>query len=202
MAEIIRHDNPQAIPWATVRSTMSSEVAAGPYAGTSADSFTTDNVSGAQEAIAIDYNMSGSIQFVDNVNHIFSVHLKDVDTGWAQVRVYNITGQSNWQYFNLSTGATGTASADVDQSGATDIGDGWYRCWIRFNPGTDDYGSLRVQLADADGDANVVRNSGKSIQVYGALVEDSDTISPYVASGLTFSRDLARPLARDLARQF
>lgn len=128
---------------------------------------------------------------------------------WARlVNVGFTTPATGGQYYDLLNGVTG-----IDR-GFTDYGivaypNDWYRCWYSFiTDAVDTNGQVRVQVAEADGDASVPRNGQSSIIIWGAQLQAAAELPPYEAvsgwssdvGGLTFQRDLQRSLRRDLQR--
>jgi hypothetical protein len=85
-------------------------------------------------------------------------------------------------YFDLANGSVGaTVAGDNDDQGIIDVGGGWYRCWVSFTTdGVDENGSLRIYVANADGDVDVSRANDSSIFFWGAQLENGPGPSSYI----------------------
>jgi hypothetical protein len=128
-------------------------------------------------------------------NGVASCFVKAKDLSWVCLAVDNLiddgfsgTGSRTW--FNLSTGSIGQTGSYVTPT-IENYGNGWYRCAISLTPpGTDDFGTMRIFVADADGDLTVDLDGTSSIYIYGAQFEVGATPSSYIPtnSGATATR--------------
>jgi hypothetical protein len=122
-----------------------------------------------------------SITVAASTKYTASVFLKADQLSFAllQAAVYD-GGTSGQQYFNLSTGALGTAT-NLDDSKIEAYPNGWYRCSITWTQGaTDTAFTFRIWVAEADNDNVVDLDGTSSIFVWGAQVEASPIATSYI----------------------
>jgi hypothetical protein len=88
----------------------------------------------------------------------------------------SVSGGSNTTWFNLSTGAVGTTSANHTAS-ISDAGNGWYRCSITFLTTTTS-GSLTYYVYETDNSTTVTDDQG-FIYLWGSQLEQRDSLTAY-----------------------
>jgi hypothetical protein len=95
------------------------------------------------------------------------------------------------QYFDLTNGVTGTASAGIQDSTIEAYPNGWYRCSITWTQGAAGTSfTFIIYVAEADLDVIVDRDGTSSIFVWGAQVEASPIATSYMpTTGSPFTRD-------------
>ena len=111
--------------------------------------------------------------FTANTDYVSSVFVKKGDFDFIQLILENFSGFAATNvYFDVSTGAVGT---ETNATGfIEDFGNGWYRCSIKFNLGSnaDLSGKVTIRFAEADGDNNVPRTGAESMYFWGAQLEE------------------------------
>lgn len=165
----------------------------------------TDDGGGGLGTIAADQNVSGLSL---STQHAYRAFFKANGLDWGYMLVWNLTGQTVDQYFDLTNGVVGTPGADVDDSKILALPDNWWMTQVIFTTTTDANVTFRLGVAEADGDTAVDRDGTSNVYAWGATIEEGSEASPYTSEagivvpsqGLTFARDIARPLARNLAR--
>ena len=121
-----------------------------------------------------------NIQVIGNNDYVFSVYAKTNGKDYVILSETSskVSGTVASTWFNISTGAVGTTDADHTAT-ITDVGNGWYRCSIKFtaydNGTSDDY---RVETAETD-NSRVMVDDGQGIYLWGAQLEQRDSISSY-----------------------
>ncbi len=119
-----------------------------------------------------------------DVVHAFSVHAKADQLSWLLLRTSGFDNDAD-SWFDLSAGVVGTKDANHVTSGIEDAGNGWFRCFITFDPGTDDTGICSIIVADADADINVDVDGTSSIFAWGAQLEAGAFPTAYIATVAT-----------------
>ena len=107
--------------------------------------------------------------------HNYSIYLKKGTSDFAVLTIEGING--GYSYFNLATGALGTAVGVT--ASIQSIGNGWYRCSIvaaAILIGN----AVRVYATDADNSPNVT--NGNNILIQAAQAETGDIATPYIAT--------------------
>jgi hypothetical protein len=123
----------------------------------------------------------------------FSCYLKKSGTGrWALLAMTDADGGHQVRcWFDLQTGALGTAANVGSGSGATgsieSIGDGWYRCAVSGITHVGGTGNLFAAplLASADGVLSYAGDTGRALLCWGAQIEDGLSVSRYLSAGAT-----------------
>ena len=105
-----------------------------------------------------------------------SVYAKAAGKSYLAFVTANGAGLAAW--FNLTTGVKGTVIAGYEHD-MVDMGDGWYRCWMRSTSGV----TLTISqccVTDADNSNSVTANGTDGIYLWGAQLSDSASLDPYV----------------------
>ena len=139
----------------------------------------TTSPDGTQNADKIEASGSGSVshsvrQFISTTSgsvYALSLYAKKGTTDWIMIRHDN-GGTLN--YFNLNTGAKGTADASAT---ITSVGNGWYRIVV-YHTGTGSNGP-EIYIATSDG-GNEFTASGQNIYIWGAQYEASSYPTSYI----------------------
>lgn len=110
--------------------------------------------------------------------YCMSAFVKKGDNDWFQMHNTTIANGAVW--FNISTGATGTAQAGIIEKGIEDWGDGWYRCWATFL-GTAAAHTIEFHSEEADND-DMFSGDGSTVNMYiwGCQVEQNWYPSSYI----------------------
>jgi len=126
-----------------------------------------------------------------NTKYTASAFLKADQLSFARLEAQEYDGATNgFQYFNLSTGAKGTA-LNLDDSKIEEYPNGWYRCSITWTQGAADTSfRLRIFVANSISSANVDVDGTSSIFVWGAQVETGPIATSYIP---TTTASVTRP---------
>jgi len=122
-------------------------------------------------------------------NYTFSAFLKEDQLSWVSLDIvsFGIAAGSPSIYFDLGSGVVGTGASGVGQN-IENVGNGWYRCSVTFAP-VNTTGTIRIRLANADGDLTIDLDGTSSILIYGAQFEAGSTPSSYIpTAGSTVTR--------------
>ncbi len=173
--------------WTPVRATVTDNTTANPFnSNVTADTIVEDGTLANTHGIRItDFTKAASsIQFT------FSVYVLASGRSWILV-ICNTNANSvvagAGKYFDVGTGALGTAVASVgwtlDNSTITSAGAGWYRCRITFTSDTTTF--VRCQMYTSTGDVLAIHNgdSNPALIIYGAQLVYGATDQDYVAVG-------------------
>lgn len=173
---LLRSDAFSTSPWASTRVTVSSDNGStvAPDGTSTADSIVEDSSASTSHFVAQDMTVSASIG-----DYCFTVALKAGARSWALVRLIENTGSTALScYFNLSTGALGTASTGANWSNerafTTAMGNGWYSCTIvGFKNTAATSVSAVIFLATGDGGASYTGNGTSNIYAWRATFAQS-----------------------------
>lgn len=157
--------------WSNTRSSESVNATTAPDGTNTADKLVEDNTA------ANNHFVSQAITYTNAV-HSYSVWLKAGERTWARLDMFDGTTTVS-VYFNLSTGAVGTASSG---SGATtQYPNGWWRCMVTSSAAmAAAVGGVRILLAEADNDTTYNGDGTSGIYVWGAQLEVGSFHSSYI----------------------
>jgi hypothetical protein len=120
----------------------------------------------------------------DDTSHTLSSYVKAGGKTWVTMTIKGKSNQNGIGYFNIPTDGTGVVGTktNLDDSGITHIGNGWYRIWI-----TDDIGNgatnpvVYIYAAEADNDATYTGDdTTEEIYFYGIQLEESPYPTSYI----------------------
>jgi hypothetical protein len=125
--------------------------------------------------------VSQNITVAANTKYTASVFLKADQLSFARVRAGAYDGSNDaQQFFNLSTGAKGTAS-NLDDSKIEAYPNGWYRCSITWTQGAGTTSfAFSIYVASSISSAIVDLDGTSSIFVWGAQVETGPIATSYI----------------------
>jgi hypothetical protein len=153
--------------WSKTRTTITSGGIAGPD-GSTASSLDEDST--AADNHFLRQNVAATL--TASVDYTFSIYLKEMNRSWVQLRLINTDADSYRRYFNLNTGALGTATG-TGSAGIEDVGDGWYRCSVTMNMSAGiETPQVRVSIAEADNDLIFDGLGQQSVAIYGAQLQE------------------------------
>jgi len=110
-------------------------------------------------------------------DYVFSVFAKPNGKNYLNIRELLSNGNNNDTWFNVSTGAVGTTDADHTAT-ITDVGNGWYRCSIKFSVNASRSTNIIMFIADTD-NSTTVADDGNGLYLWGAQLEQKDSLTAY-----------------------
>jgi len=148
-----------------------------------------DDSSTGTGAVTIDER---DVVVVSGQNNCVIVDAKEKQLSWIRVSTmaYDATDVT---YFDLNNGVVG-ATDTHDDSDIIELGNGWYRCIVQFATTTDVYGTVRLNLADGNGDVTVDLDGTSDVYIGNVELHLNSTIaevrdsSPIFTSGAAASR--------------
>lgn len=144
--------------WSKDNITVSANQAVAPDGTTTADLIYPSS-SGFARTIFQNFNNA-------DATYTVSCFVKAAGLNW--VFIYNAQGNSK-AWFNLSTGAKGSADAHITDYGIVAYPNGWYRCWVRTDNTTARY--IFIGPADGDNSTQSTTSGTNGIYVWGAQFE-------------------------------
>ena len=123
----------------------------------------------------------------------FSVYAKKAEKQYLQLIVAGVgMGVQDYANFDLQNGSVGTVGIGIDAY-ITDVGNGWYRCSMSFNPVSSGTADSYIWLINSPTSARAPSTTGNGYDglfIWGAQMEDtSATPSSYIGTaGATASR--------------
>jgi hypothetical protein len=129
--------------------------------------------------------------------YTFSCYAKASNRGWFEIYFYKDAVQSSGGYFNVSSGAVGTAYGNAKLSISAAPGTGWWRCTVTFTSLANTEGSLGIlEVASADNTHVFQGVNQDSVIIWGAQFEEG-TLTDYqpTKAGRARSAFLATPTA-------
>jgi hypothetical protein len=143
-----------------------------------------------------------SISLTTATSYTMSCFVKANGNNFALLRVGQAaTGNNIIVYYNLSTGAVGTAtrfananSPTIIASTITPVGNSWYRIAVSFTANVTSSHYCQIGMSQADNTFNYVGNGFSGIYIWGAQLEAGAFASSYiptVASTVTRAADSA-----------
>lgn len=128
------------------------------------------------------------INIVIDTEFVYAAFLKPNGNDWAHLNVVGLGALTTSAFFELTgDGAVGaTVGANNNSEFIHYIRDGWYLCGIQFtSDAADSTGSIRVNVADADGDLSVPLDGTSSIFVWGVDLQIGQFLQSHIPTILT-----------------
>ncbi len=157
--------------WWTANNVTLTDGTSDPDGGSSADYMKADATATESRSVYKNNQMSPD-EF-----YILSVYAKKADIDFLRLATTSHANNTNMSYFNLSTGAWGTAAHST--KGFTDVGDGWYRVWVLIDSesgGTDD--RLFCGMSSTDATNSYAGTINEGIYIWGAQLEKVEGYAP------------------------
>lgn len=171
-------DFSQASYWSPNNSTI------GSAAGTTPD--------GTNTAFKIQENTSNTLHGVEqqlgDTNgraYTLSIFAKAAERSWLILdnTHQGVANYRNW--FNLSTGTTGTKESGNIHTSMTPVGNGWYRCSVTRPAGTLGQHRICIYASTGDGTITYTGTSGSGILIWGCQLEYQLGMTSYISSPST-----------------
>lgn len=136
-----------------------------PDGGFKAWALNEDNTAAAQHLVqqsALTVN-SGDYLF-------FGIRAKASNRDWLMLAMdYKGAGETR-AYFDLANGVEGTQSPNLENTGMSSLGDGWYFCWLLIESDTST-NILKINAAEADQDVTFDGLNQESLLLYRPQIE-------------------------------
>jgi hypothetical protein len=117
-----------------------------------------------------------------NKSYTFSVYAK-AGTNRNYVILRTFLSNNRFTYFDLANGEIANAD-DRHIASISDAGNGWYRCSITYTPISSSSVQFNVYFSDNDSSITVADDGG-FIYLWGAQLEQRDTVTSYTATNGT-----------------
>lgn len=123
---------------------------------------------------------------VSNVKYVFSFYAKAGNYSYAGARIGGrcVSSTDGYITFNLSNGQTTSVTplgGTIHSATATSVGNGWYRCVLIYTtPSTGQNANfIDIAMPTSTGGSGDFGDSTKYIYVYGAQLENGDSVTDY-----------------------
>ena len=107
--------------------------------------------------------------------YVLSVCAQKDSISWAWLDTF-LFGNNGTSWFDIENGVVGTKDANHDTSGITDVGGGWYQCWITFDLSADLTGEVGIGMGSDDAVPTVpLLGAPSSIYIWRGQLEAGST---------------------------
>jgi hypothetical protein len=169
-------------PWSLGFVTVSTTSATtDPFGGTNAYKLVSTNSTG-------NHILSQIIPYNLNVQYTLSFYAKAAEYNYVQIDMSDKTSGDVSSVINLSTGSTGTVTNGGTWTGGTataiPVSNGWYRIVLTSLKGSNSGTGMipSIYAANNTGAISFTGDGTSGIYIYGAQIEQSSTIHPYLAT--------------------
>lgn len=125
-----------------------------------------------------------NIDLIAGMPYVGAIYVKAVERTKMQLRLGNANMSSLSERanatFDLSTGTVVSSSVPESDRGIIDMGDGWYRVWVRATAVGTGVGYFFIYLADASGNIVYTGDGSSGIYIWGAQMSQTDAVGTYV----------------------
>jgi hypothetical protein len=160
----------------TNNSLVTANTTTAPDGTSTADTFTATGSSVTTGTPTQVYKM---VDGVTGLTYTASIYAKANTSNFVYFREYFSHNAGDITWFNLSTGAVGTTSANHIAS-IVSVGNGWYRCVITTTVDITRNQSLGFGVSDTNNSFNIATTS--SIYLWGAQFEQRSAVTAYTAT--------------------
>ena len=165
--------------WQKLRSTVTADATTAPDGTTTAEQLT--QASGQTSNGLVQVSGAG-LSVTNTKTYTISIFAKKgTNRNFLMIKETMGRGTSSSQWFNLNTGAVGAVSP-ASGSGLTStissVGNGWYRCSIKFTADATRTGQCGFIVSENDGTTSNTDDQG-FIYIWGAQFEEASTASVY-----------------------
>lgn len=174
-------------PWVLDHVTLTSGRDA-PDGSTTATKLVEDSTASAAHDVYQNFTAVASQQVT------LSVYAKAGERSALFLSISGLNNQNGYSFFNLTTGAVGeTGGSNFTSSGVQEIGDGWFRCWIKATTGTgvtQSYFDIQLATGTTGGNQTYSGNGTSGAYIWEAQFEvgaltAADTVPKFLpASGV------------------
>jgi len=174
------------------RLTVNQDAAIAPDGQTTADELIEDGTDSFQ--IVLSQN-----RFVSSGRRgTAAVYLKKNTRVWAQVALAGLPYSPNARaWFDLDNGVLGQSNSTVDNYGMSEVGSGWYRCWVQATADSNEDTNINFGPTSGDGVGSYQGDGSSSIYAWGAQrVRGYGGPPPYVQTGSSIAFPQTVPALR------
>lgn len=159
--------------WAVTRATITANAAAGPDGTSAADSLNEDGTATSSHYV----QQSGVTVSSAALDYAFGCFVRPVNRDWVGLQLEHAADTTQC-YFNVTTGAVGSASAGTGWSNARGViasaGNGWYWCsLVARKSGAQTSLTARIYAAEGDNDVTFSGGSQESLRLWRATLAQS-----------------------------
>ena len=163
--------------WSSTRATISTNTETAPNGTSTADKLIEDN------SVSSTHLMVQGFTYASGTTYTISFFAKAAERDQFQIRASTQATFPGDAIFNLATGTTVTLNGT---SSITPIGDGWYRCSVTAVAAANGTTGTGIYLRDG-GSISYTGDGTSGIYVWGAQLEQSDTVGEYVKTTSTIN---------------
>ena len=166
--------------WQKLRSTVTADATTAPDGTTTAEQLT--QASGQTSNGLIQVSGAG-LSVTNTKTYTISIFAKKgTNRNYLMIKETMGRGTGSSQWFNLNTGAVASVSPSVGSgltSTISSVGDGWFRCSIKFTADATRTGQCGFIVSENDGNTSNTDDQG-FIYIWGAQFEEASTASTYL----------------------
>jgi len=168
-------------PWGLISSSVSlTSATTDPFGGTNAYKLVSTNTTGI-------HVLKQPIPYISNIQYTFSFYAKAAEYNYIQIDMSDSASGDVYSVINLNTGVAGTVTnGGYWTSGTTTVipaSNGWYRIVLTAIKGAAASVMIpSIYAANNTGATSFTGDGTSGIYIYGAQIEQSSTVHPYLAT--------------------